>query len=127
MGKAIIFQYFVWHFKDTPKELLKAWKNYLRFYLEYFSLPALLKTYFSHWHRYRFSYGKGFNPALWAEAFVGNMMSRIVGMILKTFILVFGIIFEVFVFFAGLIMIFAWFLLPIILLAGFFISLDLLF
>jgi hypothetical protein len=125
MEKAVFFQYLFWHFFDVPKEILRAWKNYLRFYLEYFSVPLLLKTYFSHWHRYYFPYGK-WDPARWVESFVGNMMSRVIGMILRTFLIIFGIIAEIFVFICGFVILAGWILLPLILFSGIIIGLELL-
>jgi len=128
MTEIIIFNYLVWHFLDFPKEIFKAWKNYLVFNLNYFSVPILLKTYFSHWHKYKMSYGKGIDPWRWFEAFVFNvLMSRFLGAILRTFFIVIGVVSELIIFLIGLIIFLAWFCLPFFLLLGFIYGVKLIF
>ncbi len=117
MKKFILIQYLTWHFIDSPKAISKAWKNFLLFNLNYFSVPLLLRTFFSHWRKYYYSYGKGLNPGRWFEAFVFNMFSRIIGAILRTIFIIIGIAFEVLIVVAGLIILIAWILLPLLLLA----------
>jgi hypothetical protein len=115
----IFAQYLIWHFRDCPKEIFKAWKNFLAFYLDYFSVPLLLQTFFWHWHKYYYSYGKAFDPARFFEAFVFNMMSRIVGAILRAFFIVVGIISEIIIFFFGIAILIGWLILPLVLIFGF--------
>ena len=126
MEKAILSQYLVWYFLDVPKEILLGWQNYLFFNFNYFSLSSLLRTYFSPWHKYHFQYPKGFNPAVFFEALVGNMMSRFIGVILRTFVIILGIIAEIFVFFIGAFIFLGWFILPIFLVLFFLTGLRLL-
>ena len=118
-------QALVWQFWDVPKEILKGWRNFLAFNLNYFSLPILLKTFFSHWHRYRYSYGKTFEIWENIEVFVFNIMSRIIGAILRTFLIILGLITEVLIFFIGFIVFFSWLILPVLLLAGLLFGLKL--
>lgn len=126
MGKAILFQFLFWYVFDVPKEILKGWRNYLIFYLNYFSVITLVKTYFSHWHRYHFSYGKGWNPTRYFEALTGNIMSRVIGMILRTFLIIFGIFSEIIILFLGALVLAGWYLLPFFLLIMFFTGIGLL-
>lgn len=126
MDKAILVQFLIWYIFDVPKEIIRGWGNYLAFNLNYFSVLILIKTYFSHWHKYRFSYGKKLDPGKYIEAFVGNMMSRFIGMILRTFIIIFGVLSEFFTFVFGAIILIGWFLLPIFLFMGLIIGLRLL-
>lgn len=120
MGKNIIFQYIFWQFWESPKNVLAAWSNFLKFGLHYFSLPLLLKTLFSPWRRYRWYYPKGFYPVKYLEVFFSNLISRILGLVLRIFLIIAGILFEVFIFFAGLIVFLFWLALPFFLIAGFF-------
>jgi len=115
----VFFQYLIWHFVDTPRAFARAWRNYLYFVLNYFSVPLLLKTFFSHWHRYASSYGKGFNPRRYVETFVLNAMSRVIGMILRSVFVTLGLAAEVFVFAIGLAILLLWIILPVLLVAGF--------
>jgi len=115
----IFFQYLAWHFVDTPRTFGRAWRNYLYFVLNYFSVPLLLKTFFSHWRRYASPYGKGFDPKRYIETFVFNVMSRVIGMILRTLFIILGIVAETFVFSVGLAILLVWIILPLVLVAGF--------
>ena len=114
----IIIQYLIWHFFDVPKEILKAWKNFLFFNLNYFSVFLLLKTFFSHWRKYRWSYGRGFDVKVYIETFFSNFISRILGAIVRSFFIFSGLLIEVFIFLAGFVILFAWLFLPIFLITS---------
>ena len=114
----IFWQWISWQFFDVPKNILKAWKNFLNFGLYYFSIPLLIKTFFSPWRRYKWSYGKGFDIGKYFEAFVSNLISRILGAILRFFLIIIGLLFETFIIFAGFFVFLGWLILPIILFFG---------
>lgn len=121
----LLFEAIIWQFWDVPKEILKGWRNFLVFNLNYFSLPILLKTFFSHWRRYRYSYRKTFEVWENIEVFVFNIMSRIIGAILRTFLIILGLIIEVLIVFIGVVIFLSWLLLPVLLLAGLWFGLKL--
>ncbi len=121
---SIHIQYLTWHFIDMPKGILKGWKNFLVFNLNYFSVPALLETFFSHWHGYRYSYGKHFTPTRYFEAFIFNAFSRIIGIILRILLIFLGLLIEIPIFFIGLIVFLGWFILPFLSVAGLFLGLG---
>ncbi len=98
--------------------VLKAWKNFLSFNLNYFSIPTLLKTFFSHWKRYSYSYGKAFDIGRYFEAFTFNVMSRVIGAILRTFVIIMGLAVEIFLIFLGATVVLVWIFLPFILIYG---------
>ena len=123
----IISLWLQWQFFDVPKNILKGWRNFLKFNLNYFSVPTLLKTLFSHWHRYSYSYGKRFDPWRYFEALVFNMMSRVIGAVLRIFFIVTGLLIEIFIIFGGLIIFLGWIILPLLLIGSFFYGFGLLF
>ncbi|MDD5638336.1 MAG: hypothetical protein PHO28_00305 [Candidatus Pacebacteria bacterium] len=126
MGKSILIQYIIWQFIDFPREVLKAWKNFLLFNIEYFSIPFLIRTLFSHWHKYYMSYGKGINLARWFEAFVFNiLMSRLLGAIVRTILIIIGILFEIIIFIVGLAVFLICFFSPFILIFAFIYGINL--
>jgi hypothetical protein len=127
MGQNIFFQYIFWHFWESPKSVLIGWGNFLKFGLNYFSLPLLLKTLFSPWRRYSWSYGRGFDIKIYLEVFLSNLISRILGAVLRIFLIILGILFEIFIFFSGLIVFLGWLILPLLLIAGFFYGFSILF
>jgi len=101
MGKILLAHCLSWQFFDVPREVLRGWKNFLWFNLDYFSVPTLLRTFFSHWHKYRYPYGKRFAPWRYFEAFVFNTFSRIIGIIFRTVFIILGILIEILIFFIG--------------------------
>ena len=118
MGQSIILQYIEWQFIDTPRGVLKAWKNCLKFNLNYWSVIVLIKTFFTHWRRYRFDYGKGFDFKRYFEVWTFNIISRILGMVLRSVLIVLGLVSEIFVFLIGLLVIWGWLVLPLLLILG---------
>lgn len=127
MSKNLFAQYFIWHFFDVPKELGKVWKNYLRSYFNFFSIGSLLKTLFAPWHGMQWSYGRGFSVTRYAEIIISNGFSRIIGGVIRIFLIIFGLVAEIFVFFLGAIIFFGWLLLPVILIFSLIIGIKLLF
>jgi len=111
----IFFQYLSWHFFDVPKKILKAFKNILLFNLEYFSIFLLLKTFFSHWRRYSFTYPRGFDIRAYAGVFFSNLISRVLGAVVRTFLIVLGILVEILILLLGGIVFLGWFFFPFIL------------
>ena len=87
----ILISYLIWYFFDVPREILRGWKNFLFFNLNYFSIPILLKTFFSHWRQYKWSYGRGFDISRYLEAFFSNLISRILGAIMRAILIFIGI------------------------------------
>ena len=126
MSQNIIVQFLVWHIFDVPKEILKAWRNYLGFYGEFFSIIHLLKTLFSPWHGLQWDYGRGFSASRYFETIVSNGFSRIIVAIIRLFLIIIGIVFEIIIFIIGLLIFIIWMLLPLILIAGFAFGIKLL-
>ncbi|MCD6550556.1 hypothetical protein J7K24_03380 [bacterium] len=111
--RKIIFHKFVeWYFFEQPKAILKGWMNLLKFNLEFFSVFLLLKTFFSPWKRYTWSYGRGFDLRRYAEAFISNGISRGLGAVLRFFLISVGLITEFFIFLAGFIGLLLWYTWP---------------
>jgi hypothetical protein len=104
-----------WYLIDFPKTILDAWKNFLKFGLHYFSIPFLLKTFFAHWHKYSWQYPKGLDIGKILEVWVSNQISRAVGAVARSFLILLGLIFEILILILGILAIFGWFLLPIFL------------
>ncbi len=127
MRKNILMQYIQWHFLKMPKEILRIWKNYFRFYSYFFSIPLLLKTYFAPWRKYSWSYGRGLNLKRYAEAFVSNSFSRIIGALMRTFLILIGLIFELFVLMIGGIVFLIWIFAPIVIIVCVLVGIKFLF
>jgi len=118
VSQNIFFQYFSWQFFDVPKKLIKAWKNFLLFNLNYFSIPLLVKTLFAPWRKYKMSYGRGFDAGRYFEAFLSNLIFRILGAIVRIFLIIIGLFVEILIIFGGIIVFFGWLILPALLIWG---------
>ena len=114
----IFFQWVFWQFLEMPGNILKAWGNFLKFNLNYFSIPLLLKTLFSPWRRYRMAYGKGFDIGRYFSVFFSNLIFRILGAVMRVFLIMIGLLTEIFLIFAGAFIFLGWLVLPAILIAG---------
>jgi len=123
----VFIQYLAWHFLDTTGDILAGWKNCLRFNLNYWSVPLLLRTFFSHWRRYQYSYGQGFSFKTYFEAFTFNMISRILGALMRSVLIILGLLSEVFVVLTGIFVFFFWLILPILIVSGFYFGFKILF
>ncbi len=127
MTQSLLIQYLVWHFWDMPKELKRAWRNYLYFYLGFFSIILLLKTLIAPWRGLSWSYGRGFSISRYFEAFISNLFSRIIGAAIRMVLIIFGLLAEIFIFFLGMIIFSTWLFLPGLLVVSFIIGIKLLF
>jgi hypothetical protein len=123
----ILVSYLIWYFFDVPREILKGWKNFLVFNLNYFSIPILIKTFFSHWRQYKWSYGRGFDLKRYAEAFFSNLISRILGAMVRSVLIFIGILTEILILIFGSIIFCGWIFLPIFIIYGLYLGIKLLF
>ena len=111
-----------WYLVEMPKEILQAWKNFLRFNFNFFSIPLLIKTLFSYWKRYYWVRGRGFNFSEYFNVLFSNLTSRILGAIIRLVLSIIGVFCEILVFFFGLLVFVGWFFLPIIMVLGIFLG-----
>jgi len=123
----IFFQVLVWQFFEAPREIFKGWRNFLLFNLNYFSIPILLKTFFSPWHKYSYQYSRILEVWNNIQVFVFNMMSRVIGAFLRSVFIIIGILTEILIFVIGAAILVIWFLLPALLLIGFLFGINLIF
>lgn len=123
----ILIQYLEWHYFQRPKGIILGWKNFLKFNLHFFSVFFLLKTLFSHWHRYRYSYGRGFDLGRYFQVFTFNLTSRILGAAVRSILILIGIFFEILIFLIGILILIWWLTLPALLAGGLFWGIKILF
>ena len=123
----IVLQYLSWHFLEASRNILRVWKNFLKFGLNYFSITLLLKSLFSPWHKYSWAYPRGFYIGKYLEVFISNLISRILGAVLRIFLIVFGILTEIFIVFAGIIIFLGWLILPVLLIFGLVLGIKIIF
>ena len=123
--RILVFQWIVWHYARAPKQIILGWFNFLSFIPRYFSFGTLLKTLFAHWRRYKDSYGRGFDIKVYARTFLLNIISRILGAIIRIVVIAAGLIVELFVFIIGLALFVFWFAWPLFVICGIYVGLVL--
>lgn len=122
--KNIFFSWFLWHYVIALKEIHQRWKDFLRFSLDYFSIPFLLKTLFAPWRKYKISYGKGFDIGKILEAFGFNAFSRFLGAVIRITVIFIGFLVEILIIFFGAFIVLSWIILPLVTILGLFLSLQ---
>ncbi len=124
--KNLFFRWLAWHFKSAPAGILRAWRNFLRFSLEFFSIKASLKTLFSPWKRITEPYREGLaNLTENLQALLLNSFSRFLGFLVRIVLITIGLVFTGLVLLFGLILFLVWFVLPLLIVAGIVVSLIL--
>jgi len=112
----IILSWLTWHFFETPKGILNAFKNFLIFNFNYFSIPFHFKTLFSHWRRYKEFYSKNIVDIKQNfKTLTFNLISRVLGAIVRLITILIGVAAEIFIFIIGFISVIGWLLSPIFL------------
>ena len=108
--------YLAWHYTRAWSDITHILVNFLQAVTHFFSMKLLLRTFFSPFHKIKAKYGGGLSVEDLAGTLVTNLLMRVVGMVLRTLLLVIGFAVFVIVLFCGLVFYFIWLVLPIILL-----------
>lgn len=127
MQSILLLRYVKWHYLDAPRDILRGWGNILWFNFNYFSVPLLLQTFFSPWRRIAWDYGRGFDIGVYLFTFSSNLISRILGAIVRSFLIVAGLVVQLALLFLGSLLFLFWFVLPAIIAAAFIYGIFLLF
>ncbi len=122
--KDILSSWILWHYTVAFRKIYSQWRDLLRFNIDYFSIPFLIKTIFSPWKRYKISYGRGFDIARIFEALTFNVFSRFIGAGIRIFVIFIGLSLQFLIMFFGTFIIFFWIILPLVTTFGLFILLQ---
>ncbi|MBI2639398.1 MAG: hypothetical protein HYW90_00690 [Candidatus Sungbacteria bacterium] len=112
MPFVFLYRYLLWHYSDGLKASFNKAVNAVIGFLNFFSVLHLFGTLFSPWHRVIESYGRGFDAARFFYAITGNAISRLLGALLRSFVIVVGIAAAALSVIAGVFFIFLWIFLP---------------
>jgi len=111
----IVIIFWRWYYGEATKNVLTAWKNYIIFDANYFSIPLLLRTLFAPWRRDITRKPKGLDFKKLFEYFAFNTISRGLGFLVRFITVLVGMLFIVFTILAGAIFFVFWIFLPFIL------------
>lgn len=114
----ILKNLFVWMYFIAPLQFLKIWSNFVWFLYNFFSIRLLAGTLFSKWRRIGETQRKrGFEELF--SAFVINSLMRIVGFIVRTFVIIAGLATISLSILLGVILFISWFFLPLLIIIMF--------
>lgn len=113
MPMAIVF--WRWYYGEAVKNVLLAWKNYIIFASNYFSIPLLLRTLFAPWKRDITRKPKGLDFKKLFEYFAFNLISSGLGFLVRFVTVCVGIISLIATVIVGAIFFVFWVFLPLIL------------
>ena len=107
--------FFTWYLEQGVHELFEIIKNYLSFFWHFFSFGELLRTLFLPWHRdVAIKNWTGLQIGKSLEMLSGNIFSRVMGSIIRSFVIVFGLLFLIIALAFALALLFIWIALPFI-------------
>lgn len=111
-----ITEYIVWHYSKAIRELCNILLNFIWFFYNFFSIPLLLKTFFTPFKRLDEKAEGGLNISVWFEAFVVTNLMRLVGILLRTILIFLGALMILLTVLCGAIVLVTWILAPAFLL-----------
>jgi len=122
---SFLLGYLGWHYSTGFAEIKNFNWLLLRRVWDGFSLKSILRTFFSPWKRMAEEYKRG-RPEEWFGTLIVNSLMRLVGMAVRSLIIIIGFL----IFFLGIIfsvcLLIAWALWPIMILILFFMGVKLL-
>lgn len=86
----IAHHYIIWHYSRALKEIWHVARNLMWFVVHFFSLPQLFRAYFAPFRRITEDRGQSFSFEDLAGYIIINLISRAIGFILRTVIIVCG-------------------------------------
>jgi hypothetical protein len=86
----LLQHYLVWHYTRAFGEIAHVSKNLLWFVIYYFSIPQLIRSYFAPYRRITEERKRGFSLEDMASVLIINIISRIIGVVLRTTIILSG-------------------------------------
>lgn len=123
MPKSIIRIFVQWFFAQAPLAILGVGQNFLLWAWHFFSIGYFLPRLFSPWHRDLAPYGRGFDFQRFLHIWGWNLISRVIGAVLRLVVVVAGLIVLAAVGAATVLAAVLWLVLPLaipaLLLAGF--------
>ena len=88
----ILVTFFIWHYTLGLSYALVCSVDFVKGVFNYFSVFYLLRTLFSPWHSIAERYGRGFALGEYLMVLLGNLVSRVLGVIVRACFIVFGVL-----------------------------------
>lgn len=89
---SIMHHYLLWHYSRAFYEIFHVWLNLLWFVVHFFSIPQLLKSWVAPWKRMTEGRGEKWDLEDLAGYIIIGLLSRIIGFIVRTLVILAGLI-----------------------------------
>jgi len=109
---AIIRDYFVWHYTQAWFLLWGVWRNFMWFVIHFFSIPQLMRSWFAPFKRITERRGDKFDLEDLASYVIIGFLSRIIGALIRTVIIIIGLITLALTVIGGFVVYLLWALVP---------------
>ncbi len=83
--------YLKWHYGKALLKTFALWKNILVFIFNFFSIKSLIGNFYMPWKRLADNYPENFNIKAYFKTFLTNTIMRIVGMLMRSIIIIVGL------------------------------------
>lgn len=104
-----------WYFVEIPIKIIKQLYQYILVISKIYSFVFLLKTFFAPWKNQSYTYpNKGFDINRLLEVWTSNMVSRVVGALVRFFTILTGIVVLFLTVIIGVLGLFIWVTYPIL-------------
>jgi len=124
----VIGHYFIWHYGRAIRDLTRIYRNLIAFTFNFFSVSVLVNSYFAPWRRMGEDYPEHLIELFAVlSVFLVNSIMRVVGILMRTVIIVFGMVATLLVIVSYPFVLAFWLVLPFLVVIIFFIGFGLLF
>jgi hypothetical protein len=112
---SIIGHYLKWHYSRALGDIFHIWQNFIHFFYNFFSVGHLARTFIEPWHRLgEERRTKALDLEDIFEVVVVNIVMRLIGVVMRTILITFGIIFMLLTVAAGFLFYIFWLSLPVL-------------
>ncbi|MCA9363291.1 hypothetical protein KC851_03145 [Candidatus Kaiserbacteria bacterium] len=89
---SVMQNYLLWHYSRAWGEIFHVWFNFLWFTIHFFSIPQLARSWFAPWKRITEDRGDRWSFEDLAGYVIIGLLSRLVGFIIRTLVILIGLI-----------------------------------
>lgn len=117
------FLFLAWHYGAGLRAVAQRARVRVFAVLNFFSVAEHARTLVSPWRRIAETYGSGFDPLVFVQVFIGNVFSRVIGLAVRSAVILLGIAGATLAALFGAAAVVFWILLPALIPSGFLLGL----
>jgi len=109
--------YILWHYTRGLVDCIKLGFGFVLFFFHFFSIPILLRTFFTPWQKLEEKYSKDLDPKKFFSALIINILMRTVGAIIRLLTIIVGLVSVLSASVLAIFVFLFWLVLPILIVA----------